>query len=135
MEFLKQQYAVVAQFRSNSNTGTGRMTTITFRGVTDNKEYTSYIVDKFRNAKQWQPITNNPHTGHLVKFESGRLSKAYQIDADSVPTVVTTASTAQLNSIINEIHGIKPVRKKPTKQELLEQIEKTRLMVEDLFSE
>jgi len=132
MTFINQQYAIVDQFKSISRTD-GPMTTVNMRGVNDNKHYHTYVVNKYRNAKQWAVITDTPGTGHIVTFENGRLSKPNQIDADSTPTIIVSAPTVDIHAVVDELHGIKPKKRKPTKAEVLAQFAKMETMMQDLF--
>jgi hypothetical protein len=133
MEFVNQQYGIVGQYRSNSNNGTGRMTTINMRGVTDNKHYITYVVDSYKNYKHWKNIVLHPDVGYVVRFPNGRLSKPGQIDADSIPVIQTTGTTTEINQVIDELNYVAPKRYKPTKAEVLAQLARTQAMIEDLF--
>jgi len=132
MTFINQQYAIVDQFKSISPKD-GPMTTVNMRGVNDNKHYHTYVVNRYRNAKAWSEITQNPGTGHIVTFSNGQLSKANQIDADSVPVIIVSASTVDIHAVVDELHGIKPKRRKPTEAEVLAQFAKMESMMKDLF--
>lgn len=132
MTFIDQQYAVVDQYKSISRTD-GPMTTVNMRGVNDNKHYHTYVVHKYRNARHWQTITDNPGTGHIVTFETGRLSKANQIDADSKPIIAISAPTVDIHAVVDELHGIQPKKRKPTKDEVLAQFAKMETMIQNLF--
>jgi len=132
MTFINQQYAIVGQVRSISRTD-GAMTTINMRGVADNRHYHTYVVYKYRNRRHWQEIIDNPAQGHIVTFSNGALSKPGQIDADSVPAIEATASTLDIHAVVDELHGIKPKRRKPTQDEVLAQFAKLENMVQDLF--
>jgi hypothetical protein len=132
MTFINQQYAIVDQFKSISRTD-GPMTTVNMRGVHDNKHYHTYVVNKYRNAKQWTAITDHPGTGHIVTFNNGKLSKPNQIDADSIPVIEASAPTVDIHAVVDELHGIKPKKRKPTKAEVLAQFAKMETMMQDLF--
>lgn len=135
MEFLNQQYGIVKQYRSASNNGTGRMTTITLRGVTDNKRYTTYVVDKYKNARHWQDITLHPEVGYVVVFDHGKLSKAGQIDADSCPVILERASTVDIMTVIDEAHSLKPKKHKLTAEEKLAIAEQLINQMKELFND
>ncbi len=132
MTFINQQYAVVDQYKSISRTD-GPMTTVNMRGVDDNKHYHTYVVHRYRNARQWQTITDNPGTGHIITFEAGRLSKPNQIDADSTPVIVVSAPTVDIHAVVDELHGIKPKKHKPTQDEVMAQFARMETMIKDLF--
>jgi hypothetical protein len=132
MTFINQQYAIVDQHRSVSPKD-GAMTTVNMRGVNDNKHYHTYVVNKYRNAKHWLTITSEPGQGHIVTFSNGQLSKPGQIDADSVPTIIVSAPTVDIHAVVDELHGIKPKRRKPTEAEVLAQFAKMETMMKDLF--
>lgn len=132
MTFINQQYAIVDQFRSVSPKD-GAMTTVNMRGVNDNKHYHTYVVYKYRNARHWKAITDNPGQGHIVTFAAGNLSRANQIDADSVPEIIVSASTQDIHAVVDELHNIKPKRRRPTRDEVLAQFVKMETMMRDLF--
>ena len=100
MTFINQQYAIVDQFKSISRLA-GPMTTVNMRGIDDNKHYHTYVVNTYRNAKYWSTILNNPGQGHIVVFANGQLSKANQIDADSMPVIIASASTIDIHAIVD----------------------------------
>jgi hypothetical protein len=132
MQFIDQQYAIVDQHKSISRTD-GPMTTVNMRGVNDNKHYHTYVVNKFRNVKHWQKILNLPGVGHIVTFTNGIMSGPNQIDADSVPVIAISAPTVDIHAVVDELHGIKPRRRRPTQAEMLAQFSKIETMIQDLF--
>lgn len=132
MTFVNQQYAIVDQIKSISRTD-GPMTTVNMRGVNDNKHYHTYVVNRYRNAKHWAAVTNTPGVGYIVTFDNGRLSRAGQIDADSVPVIVISAATIDIRAVVDELHGIKPKKYKPTREEVMAQFAKMESLVKDLF--
>lgn len=114
------------------------MTTITLWGVEDRLVYTTYIVDDYKNASQWNYITRNATRGYLVKFPNGKLSKSLQINADCQPIIEDeTADTFELKQVCQRIWdetSPNPKRKvKPTKDEVLAQVARMEQMVKDLF--
>jgi hypothetical protein len=132
MTFINQQYAIVDQFKSISRLA-GPMTTVNMRGINDNKHYHTYVVNQYRNAKYWSTILDNPGMGHIVVFANGQLSKSNQIDADSMPVIIASASTIDIHAIVDELHGVKPKHRKPTKDEVLAQFAQMETMIKDLF--
>jgi hypothetical protein len=132
MTFINQQYAIVGQVKSISR-GDGPMTTVNMRGVQDNKHYHTYVVYKYRNRRHWQDIIDNPGQGHIVTFSNGALNKPGQIDADSVPEIAISAPTVDIHAVVDELHGIKPKRRKPTQDEVMAQFARMETMMKDLF--
>lgn len=132
MEFINQQYAVVNQVNGVSKNG-GSMVTVNMRGVTDNKHYHTYVVKTYKNSRQWQVITERPGQGHIVYFTNGKLSAANQIDADSKPELLVSAPTVDIHAVVDEVHGLAPKNRKPTKAEILEDFKQLEKKIMDLF--
>lgn len=132
MEFVDQQYAVVSQIAGVSKNG-GAMITVNMRGVTDNKHYHTYVVKTYRNSKNWRLITERPEQGHIVYFRYGKLSAANQIDADSTPDILVSASIADVHATVDELHGVAVRKRKPTPAEVMAQFDKTQAMMRELF--
>jgi transposase-like protein len=132
MEFVNQQYAVVNQVTGVSKNG-GSMVTVNMRGVTDNKHYHTYVVKTYKNSRQWQTITERPGQGHIVYFSNGKFSAANQIDADSKPEILISAPTIDIHAVVDEVHGITPKKRKPTKAEILADFKQLEKKIIDLF--
>lgn len=67
------------------------MVTITFRGSIDKRNYVTYIVENFRNLKQWEDVLLRPHDKLRIQFDPGWISYGNTIDADSRPFIVEDA--------------------------------------------
>jgi hypothetical protein len=92
MKLPDQEYIVIEQTRGTSHvtkTKDEPMTTIKFKGVQDKKIYPTYIVDSFKNRRQWECILSKPYEKLTVRFDPGYLSNGNTIDADSKPYVIT----------------------------------------------
>ncbi|WP_395652617.1 hypothetical protein [Brevundimonas sp.] len=132
MEFVEQQYAVVNQVAGVSKNG-GSMITVNMRGITDNKHYHTYVVKTYKNSKKWQAITERPAQGHIVYFSNGKLSAANQIDADSKPEILVSAPTVDIHAVVDEVHGLAPRKRKPTRAEILNDFKQLETKIMDLF--
>ncbi len=64
-----------------------QMVTIFFKGALDKKNYVTYIVESFRNLKQWEDILLRPHDKLRIQFDPGWISYGNTIDADSRPFI------------------------------------------------
>jgi hypothetical protein len=73
---------------------------IVFKGVLDNQEYRTYIVEGFKNNALWVDILSRPYKQLLIRFNTGRL-RGNVIDADSEPIIVATRD--QLQNRLNDI--------------------------------
>lgn len=94
----KQTYQVVSQQRGSSKSPHSLdepMTTIRFRGLSDNKSYPTYIVDSFKNIRQWRDILDRPYEKSFVQFDPGWMYGNNTIDADSKPYLVTQPTASK----------------------------------------
>jgi hypothetical protein len=109
-----QDYIVIDQQQGTSISAKSmgqQMVTIVFRGSLDRKEYKTYIVESFKNIKQWEEILLQPFEQLRVRFEpTARLSNGNVIDADNVPTVIAApAVKATTNSSMFEDQIVTPI--------------------------
>jgi hypothetical protein len=85
---MTQLYIVVKQERGTSRHMGTPLVKITFVGITDRKEYVTYVDLPNHNVKNWQHIIDNPDRGFVlrnlkVKQHRDRLL----INADSKPLI------------------------------------------------
>ena len=101
---LNQEFTIVKQWTadSKSNKTLGIPTIhIIFKGVLDQQEYMTYIVESFRNCKLWEEILRRPDYKKLkIRFPNGRLRNNV-IDADSAPEIV--AISVEREDLIRDI--------------------------------
>ena len=98
---IKQNYVIYNQ-RSGVSKHGGRLITINAIGVTDRKEYITYIDPTNYNSQHWIDVTNKPTGGFLVKGLN--IKKDNILNADSKFQVV--AETLTPEPILVELHDI-----------------------------
>ena len=97
---LNQEFVIVKQWTADSKVKKtfGKPTIhIIFRGVLDNQEYMTYIVEGFENVSLWEEILSKPNYKKLrIRFPGGRLRGSI-IDADNKPEIVGENNDANPN--------------------------------------
>jgi hypothetical protein len=85
---MKQPYVVLKQEWGRSKHQGTEYVKITFVGVKDRKEYTTYIDTPNHNYKNWQHIINNPSHGFVLRNLKTKTHKGKTlVDADSKPII------------------------------------------------
>lgn len=100
---LNQEFAIVRQWTADSKAPkTLGIPTIhiLFKGVLDQQEYRTYIVEGFKNNQLWEEILSKPYKKLLIRFPNGKLYKNI-IDADSTPEIVGDRDS--MVSVIDEL--------------------------------
>lgn len=98
---IKQNYVIYNQKSGMSRHG-GRLITVNAIGVTDRKEYITYIDPTNYNSKNWVDVISKPSGGFLVKGLN--VKKDNIINADSKFQVL--AETITPDPILVELHEI-----------------------------
>lgn len=89
---LNQEFTITREWTADSKVSkTLGIPTIhiLFKGVLDQEEYRTYIVEGFKNNKLWEEILSRPYRQLLIRFPKGKL-RGNVIDADSEPKIVAT---------------------------------------------
>jgi hypothetical protein len=101
MKLPKQQYKIVTKrkpFPSVADKTYNEPTyAVHFKGLTDGKEYLTYILKSMKNYKQWESIMDAV-IDTVVTFEPGFLKGSNIIDADSVPHIIGAPPTPPKNN-------------------------------------
>jgi len=102
---LNQEFTIVKQWTADSKVSkTLGIPTIhiIFKGVLDQQEYRTYIVEGFKNCKLWEEILSRPYRDVLIRFPKGKL-RGNVIDADSAPELV--ARRSEIEDRLSDIFG------------------------------
>lgn len=98
-----QNYVIYDQKSGVSRYG-GRLITVRAIGVTDRKDYTTYIDPTNYNSQNWIDVTSKPSGGFLVKGLKVKNEEKRILNADSKFTVL--AETHIPDPILIELHEI-----------------------------
>jgi hypothetical protein len=97
---MKQPYIVIAQCTSISQVSGQPVTSITFIGVRDRKEYVTYVDISLHNCQHWSHIVNNPQHGFVLRnlkvTDKTTKSKKTIINADSKPIIEWQADLEEI---------------------------------------
>lgn len=101
----KQKYVILTQEDTISKITGRACVKIILVGVTDRKEYTTYIDSTNHNVKNWYHITNNPTHGFILKGLRTKTHKGKDlIDADSKPIICAEdESQSKVLDILKEV--------------------------------
>jgi hypothetical protein len=100
---LNQEFTIVKEWTANSKSiKTWDIPTIhiIFKGVLDQQEYKTYIVEGFKNNKLWEEILSRPYKKLRIRFANGRL-RGNVIDADSYPEIVGDGDQDKVNDLFD----------------------------------
>ena len=101
-----QEYIIVNQSHGVSKSAKSLdqpMVTILFKGVDDKKTYPTYIIEGFKNIKQWEDILLRPYEKLRVRFDPGWLKPNGAIDADSHPYIIENADSKSAPDIFKDV--------------------------------
>lgn len=101
----QQEYIVQKQEHGQSKSAKSEgknMVTIMFRGSLDRRNYVTYIVEDFRNLKQWEAVLMRPYDKLRIQFDPGWISYGNTIDADSRPFIVADTSNDSIAQVFDE---------------------------------
>ena len=101
---INQNYVIYNQKTTGSKHG-GTVTTVNAIGVSDRKEYITYIDPTNFNSQNWIDIVSKPKSGFLVKgLKVKNFDKKNIINADSKPVIL--AETITPDPILVELYEI-----------------------------